>query len=684
MILRSLLVPMVLFLSTSFCSETGSASSPPRMRRGSTDEVGAGWWDLLKPRKPESTELQSDITPPRAAAPHIASSNDERSTCGLHSVNPVSQQKQASPAAALELPSAYFHLMEVGVRQTEGRLGSGPLDLQALDARGNQWRLFPHIVLTAAVLYAKPDPSNQNYQNPEMLSFAIRIGDLLASENERGRFEQRLNSDRDTYMWLEAYRLLEKDLGTERRGRWRQELEKVISTLADDSAVRTDFPGYQSPFIGTSPNHLSLWASTVFLAGRVFNNRSWEELGARIMHRFAAEEQSADGYWGEHEKLLPTPGYDYTTYTGVALYREHSKDPVALEALRRGLDFHKYFTYPDGTPVEVLDDRNRFTQLRGWGQSAPHGSPDLEAPSGGNDESASKGHFGFSNFPDGRRYAEFLTSFFHEGEVGYEDLGRIAQDALYYHPGPKMSIPSDLPTYSRQLTVPAGIRKSGPWVVCLSGLISTKAVDNQYYHDRQGHLSVFNQKVGLIVTGANSKHQPELATFSENLLGQVFYMPVSSRLQMSEPQDRLSLAYNTFFCDLLVSPPSEQQLAFSFYITGHDEPAESANMTLQLCLEPGELLETATGKKILLGAERIDLGAEALGGWIRHHGWTLKIDSSAELAWPVFPHNPYTNSPETILQNAVGALSIPLLLKKGTGRFIRPKEQTINFVLQIN
>src|SRR5262249_23549408 len=33
---------------------------------------------------------------------------------------------------------------------------------------------------------------------------------------------------------------------------------------------------------------------------------------------------------------------------------------------------------------------------------------------GGNDESASKGQFGFSNFSDGRRYAEFLT-FFEEG-----------------------------------------------------------------------------------------------------------------------------------------------------------------------------------------------------------------------------------------------------------------------------
>jgi hypothetical protein len=52
------------------------------------------------------------------------------------------------------------------------------------------------------------------------------------------------------------------------------------------------------------------------------------------------------------------------------------------------------------------------------------------------------------------------------------------------------------------------------------------------------------------MTGANSKLQPELATFSKRLLGSVFHLPLSSRLQMSEDRDRLALARNTFFSDL--------------------------------------------------------------------------------------------------------------------------------------
>jgi|SRR5438128_1027377 len=78
----------------------------------------------------------------------------------------------------------------------------------------------------------------------------------------------------------------------------------------------------------------------------------------------STEEQAPDGYWGEWSRNGPTTGYDYLTMAGVALYYERSHDPTALEALRRSTDFHKFFTWPDGTPVETSNDRNRY-----WGVS---------------------------------------------------------------------------------------------------------------------------------------------------------------------------------------------------------------------------------------------------------------------------------------------------------------------------
>jgi hypothetical protein len=558
-------------------------------------------------------------------------------------------------ASAAGLPGDYFRLLEAGASMVAERMAAEPGgDLAALESRPG-WRHFPYAILAPAVLYACKDSTNSRYHDPRMLELAIKIGDLLADQNEKGLYEPRLDSDWDTYMWLEAYRLLERDLGEERRTRWKRGIEENVALLVNDTKERLDFPWYQSPFIGTSPNHYAQWASILHFAGCVFANKEWQQLGALVLRRFATTEQTPDGYWGEHNHSGPTTGYNHLTLTGLALYYEHSRDPVILPALRRATDFHKHFTYPDGTPVEVINDRNRYWGVSAWGQ------------------------FAFTNFPDGRRYAEFLTGFFKPDSLTIDALGRLAQDALYYHPGPMRPIPQDLPAYRYTMTVPAGIRKTGPWVVCLSGIISTQAVNNQFYLDRQGNLSVFHKQLGLIISGANSKRQPELATFSERLSGQVFYMPVSSRLQMGDATDRLSLAYNSFFCDLLVPVPSQDEQPFRFAITGKGDPPDDARLTLQLCLKPGEPLETAAGKKIDLSAERVELTASEVGGWIRHHGWMLKTDSPARLAWPVHPFNPYANGPEAGLDHAVGILSVPLQLKPG--RYIRPGEQQISFVL---
>jgi hypothetical protein len=492
-----------------------------------------------------------------------------------------------------------------------------------------------------------------------MLALALRIGDLLAGESEQGTYEPRLDSDWDTYMWLEACRLLEGELGEERRARWRREIQKNIALVVEDARDRLEFPWYNSPYIGTSPNHYALWAANLYLGGRVFANPDWESLGRRILRRFALVEQTPDGYWGEHSRSGPTIGYNHLTLSAVALYFEHSQDGEVLPALRRATDFHKHYTFLNGTPVDVINDRNRYWDVSAWAQ------------------------FAFTHFPDGRRYAEFLTEFFRPETLTIDQLGRLAQDALYYHAGPAVPIPQDLPGYSHQMQVPAGIRKRGPWQVCLSGLIDTQAINSQFYLDRQGHVSVFHQKAGLIVTGANSKRQPELATFSEKLLGQVVHMPLSSRLQMSEPEDRLSLAFNTFFSDLYVRAVSDAELSLRFVISGRGRPAEDPRLTLQLCLNAGEALETGAGRKVMLGAERIELEPADLGGWIRHHGWTMKLDPGARLVWPLYPHNPYANAPETSLRRAVAALSAPLRLKAQPGRYVRPREQELSFTVTV-
>ena len=547
------------------------------------------------------------------------------------------------PAPLLQ---TYLRYLEEGMARVEARLSAAPsAGLKELEAEPG-WKHFPSAVLSAAVLARRAvDPKERK----RMLQDAQTIGDLLVREHASGYYASRLDHHRDTYMWLDAFRLLKDDFDEGRRARWRQALLEELAPLAQDVARLQDYPRYQSPFIGTSPNHYSLWSSTIYLASKVFEKRDWEKLAGKVLHRFASEEQSPDGYWGEHSSAGPTTGYDYLTSTAVALYWELSGDRAALDALRRSTDFHKYFTWPDGTPVETINDRNRYWAPSMWG------------------------HFGFSNFADGRRYAEFLTSFYASQPFSIESLGRLAEDALYWHDGSAEPIPQDQAHYARQMSIPAGIRKSGSWTVCLSGIISTQAQANQFYLDRQGSLSVFHEKLGLIITGANSKRQPELATFSERFGEMENHLPVSSRMQMGDSGDRLSLAYNTFFAEVNLPPPRAERLSFDIAITTRSRTA-NRQVALQLCLKPGQFLETAAGTSVLLNQDRLVLSPEQIGGWIRNNGWTLKVPSDVRLEWPVRPYNPYANAPETGVEHAVGVITKPL----------ESNSQVLSFALEAN
>jgi hypothetical protein len=524
--------------------------------------------------------------------------------------------------AAAELPGHYFKLLVAEVNSLE------PSNLKS----------NPGAMLAAAVLYAKPHAANPCSGEKSKLELALGLGDLFAIQSEADSAANKQDYEWEIHFWLDTMRLLDADLSAERRARWRREIEKITRWFAGQVAYRIDFPRYQGPYIRTSTNHLALFASEVYLAGRVLGNKEWEALGARALHRLAAEEQTPDGYWGEHTDNGPATGYNYLTATCVALYFEHSRDPAAREALRRATDFHKHFTWPDGTPVETINGRNRYWEVSPWG------------------------HFGFSHWPDGRRYAGFLAGFFAPGALPSRTLGRLAQSALYYHEGPTEPIPQDRPRFAYQMKVPAGIRKTGPWTVCLSGLIDTP-IDSQFTLDRQGHLSVYHDRLGLVITGAGSKHQPELATFLERSKDVARTIPLSSRLRMSEACDRLGLGYSTFFAEASVPTPGPQRLAFRFAITETGKGRlGDLRLNLQLCLQAGATLETARSK-LVLDESRVELGPDQIAGWLRHRGWTLHVDPAARLTWPVLPFNPYANAPEKDLRHAVGVLTVPVTVR---------------------
>lgn len=553
------------------------------------------------------------------------------------------------------LPARYYQLLGSGINIVEKRLREEPdASLATLESKLG-WSHFPSAILMPAVLYIKADPANKWHRDPKMLQLALRIGDLLVKEQAEGNYSKRGDSDWDTYMWLETYRILENRLGEERRPRWKKALLEELSRLEPKLAKCVDYPWYNALFIITSPNHYAIYASILLVAGHVFDKPDWVKMSTKVLHRYCVREQAADGYWGEDSQAGPTTGYDYLTSTQIALYWEYSKDPDALKALRRNTYFHEYFTYPDGTPVETINDHNRYWGAPMWGQ------------------------FGFSHFPDGRRYAAFLTTHFpFDGNVNADNgdmlsFGRIAQNLLYFHEGKTAPIPQDLRNYAHAMKIPAGIRKTGPWVVTYSGIIAPPVSQNNFFLDRQGNLSVFNEKARLIISGANSKHQPELATFTEVIGKDSIHMPVSAYFKMGDKSDKLALAYNVFFATIDVPRPTTSKLTFDITTTYKYGEAVS-ELNLQLMLKPGSILETGSGKKIKLGGDKIELDDASLGGWIKDNGWKMQIPQGAHLVWLVYPYNPYRGKLETDLSKAIGRLFIPL----------KNEDQEFHFALEVN
>ena len=211
----------------------------------------------------------------------------------------------------------------------------------------------------------------------------------------------------------------------------------------------------------------------------------------------------------------------------------------------------------------------------------------------------------------------------------------MAQNHLYWHPGPSGPAPR------RPLQLPVSRQQSGDWTVILSGL--TGPGFSRWFLDRQSHLSVYHARLGLIINGAPSKRQPELAAFAESI----------ARDGQANPAG-VALAYEGFTASIKAELNHDVGLTFALRPHG-PAPPPSVRVALQLQLHPGETLETASGRSVVLGPEPVAI--DDCGSWIRHHGWTIHLPPGASLRWPRFGYNPYRGKPDDALAYPVGLVA---------------------------
>jgi hypothetical protein len=413
------------------------------------------------------------------------------------------------------------------------------------------------------------------------------------------------------YHWLEAYRLVRDDLDDTTRRHW----EKGLALAFDGSAalISKDWRVHNIP----------AWhGMSLVRAGDIFRRPDWSDVGDEMIRRVVAA-QTPHGYWDEHGG--PTTSYNLVYIHAVGLYHAFSGDDNVLECLRRGLEFHMTFAYPDGCLVETIDGRVKYHAR----------VPDRCLPS-------------YSLFPQGRRFVRFL---FEQAERTGRPWGcspAMGSAFEYCTDGPEAPIAQDQEAYTRSMGDLARVTKAGKWFSCLSA-ITVEPDDNRWGMDRQSFVSLYHDDAGLIIGGGNSKEQP---AFSNFILGDD-YLPTGGRLV----EGGIELDYRTATCSILVEHAADETLL----TLSADLPtgAEDVQCRLPIRVVPGKPLRASDGRALSTDGHHIRLTAKEVG-WIGGENWRIDLPASATFEYPVSPFNPYAKDGAAPLDEAVGMIHAPL------------------------
>jgi hypothetical protein len=498
-----------------------------------------------------------------------------------------------------------------GQNPTNGQFGKG------LWIANDQTVIYP-----LAAAWAINSPSNSWYHNAELLKAIIRGGDaLIAEQGKDGRWMFRkkdgstwgLHYDTWVYSrWARAYSLISSNMPADDRERWRKALELGYSGIARRE-------------LGTVHNIPAHHAMGLFVAGGALNHPEWQAQAAAFLQK-VAQAQDTNGFWSEHAG--PVVNYNFVYSDALGTYYGLSHDPKVLPALERCARFHANFTYPDGSNIETVDERNPY--LKG------HRPPGI----------------GFSFSPEGRGYLRQRWSLVTPG-IG--DADTIASLLLYGEEGGATPAPGERGD-SVFVTADgrASVVRQGPWCASLSAYCA-EIYKKRWIQDRQNFVSLFHAGTGLILGGGNTKLQPLWSSFTvgdprllkhragdENpdFSEPAGLLHVPSQVTLALGGQALALDYGLAHCGIRVdlSETNRARLVYSAENGGAMGPVQ-AHVTLLPSL--GKAWRTAAGKSGTLGAKPVMLNPQDIGGWFEHDGWRVELPAEATISWPVLPHDPY-------------------------------------------
>lgn len=499
-----------------------------------------------------------------------------------------------------------------------------------------------HPIYPLAVAWASKSADNPYYHDPKVLDAIMSGGDaLIEGQDKEGkwRFDKKDGSFWGmTYMpwtysrWIRAFDLVRESMPADRRKRW-------------EDALTLGFTGISTTALGHVHNIPTHHAMSIYIAGKALSKPEWCEQAKEFMAKVVAA-QDPGGFWVEH--YGPVVQYNFVYVDALGTYYAASGDKAVLPALERSSEFHAAFTYPDGTCVETIDERN------------PHS------------ENVRLGNVGFTFSPEGRGYtAQQLDIIGREGDrVSDDDL---ASYILYGEEGStKPTAAGDRDRTFVMTDKKALIRRKGPWFVCLSAY-ACEIPPSRWHEDRQNLVSVFHDKTGLIIGGGNTKLQPLWSTFTvgdTSLLkhkpgdenpkftpdGPLLHVPSEARLAGKETVG-LDLIYGKETCKVRIEPVDDTKLRLILTATADSDQPVAAHLTLIPHLDKPFTTERGTEKD--LSKDGFTLASDSVGKWIAHSGWRITVPEGASVTWPALPHNPYVKDGSAKLEEGRIVISVP-------------------------
>ncbi|MDA0840124.1 MAG: hypothetical protein O3B01_18150 [Planctomycetota bacterium] len=426
--------------------------------------------------------------------------------------------------------------------------------------------------------------------------------------------------------WIRAYYLTRDAFAPDDRERWDNFLQFAFTRIAEENLAR----------LHNIPAH---HAMALYFAGKLFNREEWLSQSREFLHR-VVDSQTPDGWWAEHAG--PVVMYNFVYVESLGTYYSISKDEYVLPSLERAATYHSNFVYPDGSMVETIDGRNS------WHAGVRVGNP------------------GLTHTAKGRGFLKQQHA--HQIAGGKNFSADYAASILFHGAeGELAPTPSGLIEHTYRMSDDALVVRQGPWFYVLSAYCAPIPT-NRWGQDRQNFVSVFHDKIGLIVGGGNTKLQPMWSTFTvgeTSLLSHtpgdhspdfvpeipLFYVPTEGRL--APDVSHVSFNYGEEVCSVSVEIESDTELNLIFEATTNSGMPVEAHITL--IPHQAQTLSGSSAADISLTEEQANHEVT----WMEHAGWRLELPEGASFLWPTYPHNPYRKGGEAFLDEALISVRIP-------------------------